>query len=320
MKRLTALFFLAVLLYSCSTPDETSTPTPVNETKILAVGYRSNTPGGISYTSGQDVFTNFSSSNGEAKVFKKGEDVYISAMQNTSGSLKKIGYYKNGTFTEVGSGFSVRNIYVDASNNVYLCGTNEQGYPCYWKNTQMTTLVAKQGKATDMEIVGSDVYVSGTYFFNDRTYVIASWKNGVESTYGSLNLYNNQFLPNTLIEVEGSDVYVHGSLATGPKLWKNGQDTSLTFGLATEEFKAVGTVFYYVGRSYDGTNQAASVGSNGSFSRISTAASLVNDFKIKGTDIYYCGVEANRATLWKNATVLKKSDTDNTYFTDVWVE
>ncbi len=326
MKKL-ILTALALSLFACSSSDETpqeqSQQTATDNTKVWAVGYKSSVLTAITYNLQEDTYTELSGYNFGAKIYKKGNDIYVSGIQNNGNNPKTIGYYKNGTFNQVGTGLMVRNIFVDDMNNIYLCGTNANQKPCYWKNNQMIELSTKQGNATDMKVVGNDIYVSGTYFNNNTTYIVASWKNGLETTYGSLNLYNN-YLPDTLVEVDGSDIYIYGVLSNGGgKIWKNGQDLQFSLGLNPIEFQRIGNQFYFSGWSNTNSVQVAAYGSgvtSGTITKVSTAQSLIHDFKVKGNDIYCCGHENLQAIIWKNNTVLKKLPNNNTIFTDLWIE
>jgi hypothetical protein len=136
-------------------------------------------------------------------------------------------YWVNGTATTVPDSYELYSVTASGSD-VYTAGvipgTNQ---PAYWKNTSKTQLqsAGQVGYASGIQVVGSDVYVSGYEFVSSR-YQPRLWKNG---QYQSLeNTYNLGGVAYGLF-IDGSDVYVAGYVrhaqGAGNQVavfWKNG--------------------------------------------------------------------------------------------------
>ncbi len=136
-------------------------------------------------------------------------------------------YWKNGiavTTTGATAGTTFTGVAVSGPD-VYICGYQQKnslgGIAKYWKNGQDFVLdVSEIATATDIQIYGGDVYISGNVS-SKALY----WKNG------SLNL-----LPGgteaSVLSVVGTDVYVAGTqlgISGGSaKFWKNSVATTLS--------------------------------------------------------------------------------------------
>jgi len=80
-----------------------------------------------------------------------GTDVYVTGFISISGNLNAV-YWKNGTMTTLskvtGSGALASGIFIDASNNVYICGgenmAGQRSVAAYWRNG-VETILSTQG-------------------------------------------------------------------------------------------------------------------------------------------------------------------------------
>lgn len=183
------------------------------------------------------------------------------------------------------------------------------GIPALWKDSTLTILSTKTGKATGVAAIGNDIYVCGNIVdaANPNPYFphAVVWKNGIQTTLNSGNL--SAFAWN--ISVFGRDYYVSGYDHEGfnyrPRIWKNGNllPPLDTMGIGSCEAKDVvvsNNDLFVVG--YVGNTNGTVVWKNGSILFSLTglpgagAESLSRGLFIKGSDVYTCG----GGKVWKN--------------------
>ena len=164
-------------------------------------------------------------------IFVEGNDVYVAGyFRPSSSDFDKIGYWKNGTFTELGTGHVI-DIFV-VKGIVYVTG-DEQGKVAFWKNGVVNHLTdgLAQGFATAIFVKDNDVYVSGYVYGTGGFKVAKYWKNGIVANLSD----GTSHAMATDIAMVGNDLYVagHTTNAAGKGIvqyWKNGVGTNLTDG------------------------------------------------------------------------------------------
>ncbi len=186
------LAIFGALLTSCDSNEIMNDDPTTDPTNVYIAGYRSDaTYQDHAFVSknGVDLTLNVSTSRSRAySVFVQGNDVYV------AGEL------------------------IDDSFN---------SKAILWKNGEQIWTSSEFSLATDVEIVGADIYISG--LTNDG---VVYWKNGVKqilpNSVADVHTYNVK----PRIEVSGSDVYVSGMNISGTYLraayWKNGEMFPLT--------------------------------------------------------------------------------------------
>jgi hypothetical protein len=183
----------------------------------------------------------------------------------------------------------------------------------YWKNgapvmASGTTNVAVFG---GILISGNNVYQSGTSVLPDFTTNAAYWKNG------AMVQLSNASSRGQAVTVNGSDVYVAGSIETDPTnpattratYWKNGVVTQLSSTRSDAEAIVVENDDVYVAGSTWLSNLAlATYWKNGTSHTVTnnTVQSFGNSIAVIGDDAYMAGSQqqpnglGDRPLYWKN--------------------
>ena len=165
-------------------------------------------------------------------IFVDGKDVYVSGYKRpTSGDFDKVGYWKNGVFTELGTAGHADDIFVQ-NGIVYVAG-DDQGKLAYWKNGVVNHLTpgTTTARATGIVVKGNDIYVSGYQYSSGGISVAKYWVNGI-----MVNLTDGvTHARATDIAIIGTDLYVSGHTknVSGKGIvqyWKNGVGNNLTDG------------------------------------------------------------------------------------------
>lgn len=194
-------------------------------------------------------------------IYTCGQDVY-SLDINWDG--KNAQMHKNGevfSLTDNPISISYAQSIIVNGNDVYVAGSNNWT-ATVWKNGIKVYFEGEKAEVSDMEVVGNDVYVSGSIVkeFSNPTEirtVPVLWKNGIAVSL----LNNDHYGEATSVFVSGADVYVSGNDNNIATIWKNGIPIKLSDDLQ---------------------------------------GSLVNDVVVVGNDIYAIGSANNVAKLWKN--------------------
>ncbi|MGC4020757.1 MAG: hypothetical protein QM734_01840 [Cyclobacteriaceae bacterium] len=155
-----------------------------------------------------------------------GSDVYICGFEYTTGNIAVAKFWKNGVATNLGDGQSksyARSIYSKGQDVIVTYWVQNSGF-FLWKNGTITKLSATadtfwDGTTQAIEVVGSDVYVTGFDVTGGKD-LATYWKNGVanhvstsESWLGSVKAYNGDIYA-CGIENDDNNVPVL-------KIWKN---------------------------------------------------------------------------------------------------
>lgn len=124
--------------------------------------------------------------------------------------------------------------------------------------------------------------------------------------------------------VNGTNVYVAGSIGNAAVLWKNGVATYLTNGTQLAAAKSVfvsGTDVYVAGHEHSVWGDIAKVWKNGVATNLGGGVypngsfydAHANSVFVSGSDVYVVGYAANGATIWKNgvATTMAGGTTQN---------
>lgn len=192
--------------------------------------------------------------------------------------------------------------------DVYVAGQhihNGVWVPAFWKNGQSNNLSDKEGNATAVLVVGTDVYFGGS-IENDA----AIWKNGslIKLTEGSSAAFVKS------IQANGSGIRVlYFSVGAGGahqfNLY-NGTSSTVLDGVANVGYQpmaVVGSDVYIIMNEYshDLGNHYPTVWKNGNKSIINTPYAEAYCIAVSGTDVYVGGTSKNEnnkyvATLWKN--------------------
>jgi len=220
-----------------------------------------------------------------------------------------------------------------AANNpgVFVVGTDWEGSSVniakVWNQGKAVSLTdgTQTANATSVFISGSDIYVAG--WENSAverpfgsTGQAKYWKNGVPVFLEGSPNDPNPMVANS-IYVSGTDVYVAGTLGTGPNsyaaYWKNNVVRKLTFTAqevnATSIYVSDSDVYVagYVG--YPREKLIAKLWKNGnelSLSDSTENASALSVF-VSGSDVYvagYVGTTNSIATYWKNGKAINLTD------------
>ncbi len=235
-----------------------------------------------------------------------GNDVYYS-YNNDIGNARDFnsGYFKNDVAVSNGSQTWVYAMVV-VNNDVYLAGYEQnaslKNVAKYWKNGVGVSLTdgTKDAEIKAMQVVGADVYVTGTDGGNAKY-----WKNGVVTNLS--NVLSQAYS----IFVLGNDVYIGGSENINntvvPKYWKNG--VVITLGSKdglVYSIQVIGNDVYAVGRELNSANtrSLAKYWKNGVSVNltdgISGGGAYATSIQVVGNDVHIVGAETTRAKYWKN--------------------
>ncbi len=314
------LFTALVLgLFSCGKNNDPAPGAASDLSQIKAVGYRyvtSSTIENIVLSNSQ--ITGYPSLLQRSKMFVKGSDVYFISVKTNpdfpnDGYKAIAGYYKNGTFNQLGFGYVLTDILVDDNDNVYVCGYDNKvggGSPVYWKNGQMTTLLGSggkttSGKATNMVRSGNDIYIAGYVNGGLSSDLVCYWKNGTYNALTYVDYFSTGDYARIPLAVNGSDVYMVTYYRGVYSLWKNNTKTTIT------EFSNIGTIkfnnnkLYITGLFYENQTYKLGYTVDGVKTIITdTQYSQITDIAFKGEDVYFSGSLDNKAAIWKNTTLL----------------
>ena len=170
-------------------------------------------------------------------------DVYVAGMV-VKNKKELTAYWKNGelvkTFSENADWYSEKHVAADSNGNVYIPGwrmkSHSVTYSAYWKNGNLKILTSTyDGEATDVDISGSKVYLSGAHgAICDLPCPVTSgtlaayWQVGKGMT--KVTKVNTAGYPKrwimrsraSSIHVEGSTVYMAGDVdGFVPVYWRN---------------------------------------------------------------------------------------------------
>ena len=239
-------------------------------------------------------------------VFVSGGDVYV-AGQNLHSSTATL--WINGVEHNLGIMGSAYSVFVSDSD-VYIAGyerssgTNWNDIAKLWKNGVEQNL--GYGQAGSVFVSGNDVYVAG-----NLNSIPTLWKNGEMQYLGT------DRGTATSVFVSGNDVYVAGyesGWLEMAKLWKNGVEQNLGYGIAGSVFVSGNDVYVAGGILYGG--YGAKLWKNGVEQKLEDADNCVaTSVFVSGVNVYVAGMgredgnsEIDRAVLWKNGAIK--------YFTD----
>jgi hypothetical protein len=174
-----------------------------------------------------------------------GNDVYISGSVpiEPNGAKYAAVVWKNGNITYQGDtslGGMASSIVVN-NGDVYAGGTtgfygnagtnNTSNHATYWKNGVAFNL-SDSGYSSIVNAVaisGNDIYAAGSHAIDPYSSQADYWKNGTRVSLGDYH-----FSQATCIAVNGSDVYIGGSIQTNvdeyATYWKNGKPVHLSSG------------------------------------------------------------------------------------------
>lgn len=310
---------LVVGLFSCGKNSE-PTPEAASElSQIKAVGYRFVTSSTLeNVVLSNEQITGYPSLLQNSKMFVKGSDIYFISVKTNpdfpNDGYKVIsGYYKNGTFNQLGLGYVLTDILVDDDNNVHICGYDGKaggGVPVYWKNGQMTTLPGfgsnrPAGKATRMTRNGNDIYISGYVPAGLSSDLICYWKNGVFKAVTYVDYFSTGNYARIPIAVNGTDVYLVTYYRGVYTLWKNDTKTTVTGFAGIGDIQFHNNKLYMTGSFYENETYKIGYTVDGQKRIVSdTQYSEITDMAFKGDDVYFSGRLDNKAAIWKDTTLL----------------
>lgn len=223
-------------------------------------------------------------------VAVNGQDIHIAGTtyicsSNGTTDTPVAAYWKNGQRTDLerpaaySQAASEAQQVVVANGSVYVAGyvTGAKGpVPVYWKDGKLVYLTdipygATKARASNIAIVGSDVYVSGAILSSDNIPVY--WKNGTASVLPAPERYKLNSVP-LPIGVSNGAVYLFGHLqrpktATQadtdevPVYWKNGELFKVLTSDNDDAYSYGGTVYngiaYTAGAFVEGIMQTPAV-------------------------------------------------------------
>ena len=220
MKKSILILSFILSAISCSKDDNSEMLQAEIVTNIYAVGYESSLSGNLNI----------------AKYWKNGESQEIT----------------NGTFNASASSIAISDnsdIYVTGSENsstAYIAKCWKNGVPIILNEIDHTF----DSEATDIIVLGSDVYVSGNQKLDNDNNLAIYWKNGVRTILS--NPTNNTYT--TAITIEGNNKYIIGYEINGairtPLIWINDIPTVLTSGINNayaRDVAVIGTKIYITG-------------------------------------------------------------------------
>lgn len=162
---------------------------------------------------------------------------------------------------------------------------------------------APESIATDVFVVGDDVYVSGNYENDNSNRVACVWKNGIKTDLGPANKYS---YANGIFVTTSGDVYAAGESENDRACyWKNGVLTELSkksSSTASNIFVSGGDVYVsgyvFIGES----GRVACYWKNGVQVNLTdeTKDSFGNSVFVAGSDVYVSGTENSVCKFWKN--------------------
>lgn len=220
-------------------------------------------------------------------IYVDGKDVYVSGYKRTtSGDFDKVGYWKNGVFSELGTAAHADDIFVQ-NGIVYVAG-DDQGKLAYWKNGVVNHLTAgtTSAKATGIVVKGNDVYVSGYENSSGGISVAKYWTNGIVTNLSDGTTHARA----TDLAISGTDLYVSGFTknASGKgvvQYWKNGVVKNLTDGKEDDfasKMSVTGKDVFVAYTTYNsGGTSTARYWHDGKIIMLSQANSNVNTIAIK---------------------------------------
>jgi hypothetical protein len=283
---------LSTVLTSCKKDDGDKFPS--GGPGVYAVGYESGRgcciwKNGIKYYLNSNLkrFFNLSS------VYVSGNDIYICGREQM-GSIFSARLWKNGVeqdtdftlYTESGA----NSVFV-SGNDVYMagetgnCATVSKNGEIEYRFTYNSPSIVNSVFVSD-----GNVYAAGNITEDSGTLQAILWVNG-----------ELQYLTNGTsamsIFVSGNDVYVAGHYADIVKLWKNGEEQTLTdvYGYAWSVYVA-GNDVYVAGEG----NNTAKLWKNGEAQTLADVDSEARSVFVSGNDVYVAGEENNIAKIWKN--------------------
>lgn len=235
----------------------------------------------VDLTSGTDFQTDATA------IFVDGKDVYVSGYKRpTSGDFDRVGYWKNGVFTELGAAGHADDIIVQ-NGIVYVAG-DDQGKLAYWKSGVVNHLTpgTTTAKATGIVVKGNDVYVSGYEYSSGGISVAKYWVNGnvVNLTDGITHARA------TDINIIGTDLYVSGHTKNESgkgivQYWKNGVATNLTDGKQDDfasKLSVIGKDVFVAYTTYNsGGSSTAKYWHDGKITTLSEINSNANSIAVK---------------------------------------
>ena len=254
-----------------------------------------------------------------SSVFVSGNDVYAAGQifpDSTNFSIHKAALWKNGVLEILPNGGTQSRVYsicVDINNNVYAAGEQSVMGPALWKNSVLLNYNNQYSLGSYFSVTtnGADVYVAGQQIMGSGITLNGYWKNGVFTNIPGCFSANG-------IEVSGSDVYVGGrTFVNGydaiASVWKN---TNLLwssppgYNLSVRDIGVSGTDVYLAGSINEPNNFSSRKGTSWKNSIPITLTQGVigdvNSIYVKGSDVYYCGLDRMGNTAiatvkyWKN--------------------
>lgn len=269
----------------------------------------------------------------------KAQDVYVVGAKKI-GTPYVAGFWKNGVFTQVGSGAYTSyatSIYV-SGNNIYIGGYESNGTvnvaKCWKKIGDVTTFeessYSTSGTASQIQsisVTNGDVYATGFDGGNSRT--ARYWKNS-----DSPVILGTRYSSGRSILVSNNNIYVAGQengtstpAKSEAKYWKNGAETLLESNASSDIYATSifvkGEDVYVAGYEHNGTVNIPKYWKNGNVTTLSTGTALAKTEITAGSifvsenDVYVSGYEVvgSDATIyfakcWKNGeeTILTGTD------------
>ncbi len=249
----------------------------------------------------QTIFTATEDPNNLGDMAIVNNDVHIVA----ENGREKIGYWKNGIKTAIGTTNSVGLGIAVVANDVYICG-KDQGRPASWKNGVRsflpTTFNGSFGLAYDVAVVNNDVYVVGHEVDNFGNPNAKLWKNGLATNLNTTNTAQSSYA--RAIQIIGNDVYIAGEINENAVLWKNGQLISQEntpnavnrvkdLLIVNQDIYLARTAFSNNKGSYDHWKNTAQTDAPNIKS--------IDSFAIFGNNLYFAGANAdNKTTFTQN--------------------
>ena len=265
---------------------------------------------------------------GDIRIYENisfsGGDVYIAGSYEKGDYLSAC-YWKNGEKINLADDYdyySYASLINVIDSNVYVSGVlmdniSLSWIPCYWKNgvrINLSTGIIYGGFVhKSIDVLGSDVYVSGWYYGDSDLKNIYNcyWKNGEKV---DLNLDNDII---TGIAFSGWDAHIASVSSYNnynvASYWKNGTKTNLsTFKSQASAIAILGSDVYIAGYYDDSDffmpfNTIACYWKNGEKTDLSTnryLRSVATGIVISGSDVYVSGDYYNGAfktgCYWEN--------------------
>jgi hypothetical protein len=221
-----------------------------------------------------------------------GSDVYMIGEDGESAVL-----WINGESTALpGDSAVVKSITIDGTD-VYIAGSRRnrsRRNACYWKNGEGFDLPDDryfEVGASDIAIVGTDVYIAGYGISSNFAYHPQFWKNGELVDFSTVQTGELK-----RIRVDGEDVYVGGweyaSRQRFATIWKNEEAIALSDGkifATVEDFAVSGANVFAAGRA----GQTAVYWKNGEEAALSNGEdeASANGLSLAGKYVFAAGYE-----------------------------